>query len=190
MLNDLVNSVVYQNLKDLAQFMSYIISIIGVIVIYMNIRKFRIDSEQREYDISFKRKEISVDILHKFANDIIPEIDKFSERIREELTEEMKKKIRSIPDDKRIEILINVYAKCGAIKIFNKLEQICVYIEADLADESLLYTPMHGLICEFIDEYEVLLKRLKQKNVPYRNLTAVVRKWKKIRQLEKSRPEL
>lgn len=200
MLNDLVNSVAYQNLKDLAQFMSYIISIIGVIVIYMNIRKFRIDSEQREYDISFKRKEISVDILHKFANDIIPEIDKFSERIRKELTEEMKKKIRSIPDDKRIEILINVYAKCGAIKIFNKLEQICVYIEADLADESLLYTPMHGLICEFIDEYEVLLKRLKQKNVPYRNLTAVVRKWKvnekndeidkKIRQLEKSRPEL
>ncbi|HFD6464934.1 hypothetical protein ACH0B4_12815 [Enterococcus hirae] len=200
MLNDLVNSIAYQNLKDLAQFMSYIISIIGVIVIYMNIRKFRIDSEQREYDISFKRKEISVDILHKFANDIIPEIDKFSERIREELTEEMKEKIRSIPDDKRIEILINVYAKCGAIKIFNKLEQICVYIEADLADESLLYTPMHGLICEFIDEYEVLLKRLKQKNVPYRNLTAVVRKWKvnekndeidkKIRQLEKSRPEL
>lgn len=200
MLNDLVNSVAYQNLKDLAQFMSYIISIIGVIVIYMNIRKFRIDSEQREYDISFKRKEISVDILHKFANDIIPEIDKFSERIREELTEEMKEKIRSISDDKRTEILINVYAKCGAIKIFNKLEQICVYIEADLADESLLYTPMHGLICEFIDEYEVLLKRLKQKNVPYRNLTAVVRKWKvnekndeidkKIRQLERSRPEL
>lgn len=200
MLNNLVSSAMYQNLKDLAQFVSYIVSIIGVIVIYMNVRKFRIDSEQREYDISFKRKEISVNILHTFANDIIPEIDVFSGKIREELTQEMKDKLRSISADKKTEILINVYAKCGAIKIFNKLEQICVYIEADLADESLLYTPMHGLMCEFIDNHEVLLERLKQKNVPYRNLTAVVRKWKineqndeidkKIRQLEKSRPEI
>ncbi|EHK9404543.1 hypothetical protein KCT29_002022, partial [Enterococcus faecalis] len=117
MLSNLVNSDLYKHLKDVAQFVSYIISIVGVIVIYMNIRKFRIDSEQREYDISFKRKEISVEILHKFANDIIPEIDEFGKKIRTELPLEQQHKLNDVPESKKDEILINVYTNCGAITI-------------------------------------------------------------------------
>ncbi|HFP6513693.1 TPA: hypothetical protein ACHJYJ_000404 [Enterococcus faecalis] len=200
MLSNLVNSDLYKHLKDVAQFVSYIISIIGVIVIYMNIRKFRIDSEQREYDISFKRKEISVEILHKFANDIIPEIDEFGKKIRTELPLELQHKLNDVQESKKDEILINVYTNCGAITIFNKLEQVCVYIEADLADETLLYSPMHVLVCEFVDNHMILLNRLKENNIPYQNLTEVVRKWqaneknaeidKQIKRLEKSRPEI
>ncbi|EGO6570121.1 hypothetical protein [Enterococcus faecalis] len=200
MLSNLVNSDLYKHLKDVAQFVSYIISIVGVIVIYMNIRKFRIDSEQREYDISFKRKEISVEILHKFANDIIPEIDEFGKKIRTELPLEQQHKLNDVPESKKDEILINVYTNCGAITIFNKLEQVCVYIEADLADETLLYSPMHVLVCEFVDNHMILLNRLKENNIPYQNLTEVVRKWqaneknaeidKQIKRLEKSRPEI
>ncbi|EHK9405035.1 hypothetical protein KCT29_002537 [Enterococcus faecalis] len=59
---------------------------------------------------------------------------------------------------------------------------------------------MHVLVCEFVDNHMILLNRLKENNIPYQNLTEVVRKWqaneknaeidKQIKRLEKSRPEI
>ncbi|MDT2704940.1 DUF4760 domain-containing protein [Enterococcus dispar] len=198
MLHDFIISDFYKDLKDVAQFIASLVSIIGIIGILINVRKYRVDAEQREYDITFKRKQISVDILHKFATVIIPEIDKFNDLVRKELSPKAIEQLEAADSNKKKEILINIYLQSDAIPVMNQLEQICTYVKADLADETLLYEPMHTTLVSFFDRVQPLLDRLAELNIPFENLRYVVEKWKvneknkqidaQIKELEKLRP--
>lgn len=200
LLVDLSQTDLFIAIKNILEVTSFFVTIIGIIIIFINIIQFRKSVEQRQYDVEFKKKEIAVEILNKFANEIIPAMDEYINKVNTELADSSITELKKRDKDFEEAVFIRIQLSSGVITIFNKLEQVCVYIRADLADSSILFEPMNSTLCGFVKSNEDALDFLKENDVPYVNLRHVYTIWSgkkgaqiidmKINELQKQKQEL
>ncbi|WP_430602211.1 hypothetical protein IGJ02_002518 [Enterococcus sp. DIV0724b] len=196
-IHKIVSSDFYNDLKNISEFFSFLVAIIGIIAIFVSVKQLKSeqkkmidDQKDKKSNVQYKQKEKAIEILEFFANDLIPQIDEYIRKSNKELSGIESLRNESI--EKQQMILLLVKKDCGAGYIFNQLEHVCLNICAGLADEDMIYYPLSKIIIGFVDNnknvYEDLLNE-----APYKYLTQVYARWtnkEKLEVLEKESEEI
>lgn len=198
----------FDNFKDLLETLSYIVSITGIILIFIEFKKFGKENSEKEKRSKIEVVSKSIDVLKSFAEIVIPDIEKssreFYDKYREEKDEALRQlneqlgdenKIKKLPDNRELEerILIQAKSKSGYGKILNKLEQLSIYMNYDLVDDDLVYGSVHKVFLEFCEQNMDYINYIKSDEAPYENVIKLVVKWKHKREkisLDKDKEEL
>lgn len=153
---------------------------IGIVAVIVTCVQYIIEKKNRAEDNEFHRTELTVQLLDKFAKEIIPTINTHYRDVEKEFESV---DMRNVDLEKRKQILINVKTKHCIVDIFNSLEHVSVYIKTGIANNELLYDPISNVVIKFVEEnievYEELIKRS-----PYKNLKYVLETWTNEKRLE------
>lgn len=183
----------FDNFKDLLETLSYIVSITGIIIIIIEFKKFGKENSEKEQKSKIDVVSKSIDVLKSFAEIVIPDIEKssseFNNKFEEEKDEALRqlneqlgndKKIQKLPDNKELKekILIQAKSKSGYGKIFNKLEQLSIYMNYDLVDDDLVYGSVHKVFLEFCEKNMDYINYIKSDEAPYENVIKLMERWK------------
>ena len=175
-----INSDGFVFTTSILEVVSYIVSIIGIIAVAFTVIQYVYSKQQHDYDIKFKKNEMAVELLNKFAQEIIPSINVLEESLRLEFEGFGKSKV--IPE-KLKEIKIHIKIDKGIIDIFNSLEQVSVYIKTDIVNTDILFDPISNVLCNFVERHNDVFSDLLIRS-PYSNLTYVVETWSSEKQLK------
>lgn len=183
----------FDNFKDLLETLSYIVSITGIILIFIEFKKFGKENSEKEKRSKIEVVSKSIDVLKSFAEIVIPDIEKssreFYDKYREEKDEALRQLNEQLEDENKIEklpnnrelkekILIQAKSKSGYGKILNKLEQLSIYMNYDLVDDDLVYGSVHKVFLEFCEQNMDYINYIKSDEAPYENVIKLVVKWK------------
>lgn len=173
-------------LKDISEIVAAVATAIGIIAIWITIVEFKRNQKREEDALNFSKSEKSIELLSLFANDIIPEMEKFDDLYNKEMKEF--EAAGNSDGNKKDLIKKIVKKKLGIGQIFNRLEHLCLYIEAELVNSSIVYSPLNGVLVEFVNEHQDVFSDYCQQ-APYKNLNSVYKKWTKEQKLAKIKDE-
>lgn len=183
----------FDNFKDLLETLSYLVSITGIILIFIELKKFGKENSEKEKKSKIDVVSKSIDVLKSFAEIVIPDIEKsireFDDKYREEKDEALRQlneqlgdenKIEELPNNRELQekILIQAKSKSGYGKIFNKLEQLSIYMNYSLVDDDLVYGSVHKVFLEFCDKNMDYINYIKSDEAPYENVIKLIKDWK------------
>lgn len=170
----------FNALKLLFEFASYVVTILGIAAVAAAWVQYLIEKKNRKEDNDFHKTELTVELLDKFANEIIPNINEHYKAVEAEF-EGMD--LEGIEEEKFKQILINVKMQHDIVRIFNSFEHISVYIKTDIVHTDLLFDPISNVVILFVESnievFDELLLR-----TPFTNLRYVLDTWTKEKQLK------
>lgn len=180
--------------------LSYIATIGGVIAIWITVKSYSTTVKQlkndRDREIELDNRERvrqSITVLKAFAETIIPDMARVTnshadveKQVRQKLLDRInaglpkEKRQQSLTNDDKTEWIIRITAETesGAGDIFNKLEQISVYVNYGVVDSDLVYDPIHKVFIDFYETHDEFLKFLRSDEAPYKNVTKLYHVWK------------
>ena len=151
----------------------------------------------------------SINVLKVFSEEIIPAISEaernlpaIQKAVKVDTLEQINAKLPSEqrltklpPLNDKLHRQIRYVAKNRAHigRIFNKLEQITVYMNYGMIKEDLVYIPVHKVFLNFVTENKACFAQLTSDEVPYMNVLKLYNNWQdkhKIELLEKERVRL
>ena len=180
-MNDLTSKGWFDSLKDVSELISYITTIIATIIIgiYLTLKQFKFSKDKRTMDERTKTAENSIEVLRIFSTQIIPRIEEIDKEIGKEITK-LRELITEKDVDKQIlkKMEMSIKFKCGIGRIFNELEQVCVYMSSELVDDDIVYPPLNQMLSDFIERHKDAYDRLIEK-APYKSLKYVLNEWTK-----------
>ncbi|MCK8472481.1 hypothetical protein [Lactiplantibacillus plantarum] len=205
MLNQNVH---FENALLILQLISYIVAILGIIAIIIQVSSFKKNQKKEEKVNDQLLIQNSINVLKVFAEEIIPKIseaDKTLPKIKSEVEIEALKQINSkLPNDAQLKQLpksdklnkqiLNVSKnRAGIGRVFNRLEQVTVYMNYGMIKEDLVYIPVHKVFLGFVNENKEYFAQLTSDDAPYMNVLKLYNDWQdknKIELLEKKRKHL
>lgn len=198
----------FNNLKDILECLSYIVTTAGIIAIAISIKEFNKNSERERMQDEQLLIQNSIDVLRKFAEEIIPRIEEVYNKLgaeEEKQKAEVLKQINAnlpknrqltnLPHNPELEKQIDFISKskCNYGNIFNQLEQVSVYMNYDMVKEDLVYLPIHKVFIRFVSENIDYLNQLRSVDAPYANVITLYHSWSdknKIEKLERKRKQV
>lgn len=193
----------FSNFSTLLESVAYIVTIAGIIAIFLTVKSFKNDQEK---EINMNKQMLinnSIKVLKSFSEHIIPSISKSESlykvqetKLREQLLNELNsklpnnKKITTLPSNEKLnqEIEIQTCNRVNMGQIFNDLEQLSVYMNYDLIEDDLVYGAVHKVFLDFIVEHEKFLDYISSEDAPYQNVHKLADRWgeqNKLKQIEK-----
>ncbi len=182
------------------EIVSNLITSLGIVTVALSIRKFRNDMDAHRKQDEQILIQNSINVLRKFAEQIIPEVKLINQKMASELQQRQwevlveinremtpKESIsmhefiknpqwRSINDRLRNEIK----DEYNLSNIFNELEQVSVYMNYNMVKQDLVFSPLHKFLLDFINDNLEYFNRLKENQVPYINLTKLYNDWQRL----------
>ncbi|UDM74054.1 hypothetical protein [Vagococcus fluvialis] len=173
-------------IKELTSVLASVVSIIGIVAIFISVKSFNKIQEKENEDVEFKKTEKSIELLSTFANEIIPAIEKFERDAGTELRKI--DQISEIANDeaKKKSIALNVKLNFGATTIFNNLEHLCLLIESDMVKEDIIYVPLNKIFCDFVNDHKQVYDKIRSE-APYKSLDFVYVQWTDKQRLEENK---
>lgn len=201
MLNE---NIYFENTLLILQSISYIVAILGIIAIIIQISSFKKNQEKEEKSNDQLLIQNSINVLKAFSEEIIPRIQetrKALPEIQKEVEAEVLKNINDqLPESQQLEKLPlendNLYKqirnrtknRAHVGRIFNRLEQVTVYMNYGMVKEDLVYIPVHEVFLNFINDNKEYFAQLTSDDAPYMNVLKLYNDWQdknKIELLEK-----
>ena len=182
----------FNYLKDVLEWLTSIATFFGLITIALSVKQFSKNAQRERKQDEQLLIQNSINVLRKFADTIIPEIEsshvKLDKEIEKQKTATLKQinkelptgqKINSLPDNNELNIMIINRAKSlyeyGLI--FNQLEQVSVYMNYHMVKDELVYVPLHKVFLRFVNENEEYLNFLRSSDAPYANTQTLYDSW-------------
>ena len=190
----------FNNLKDIFELLSYVVTTIGLIAIALSIKEFNKNLERDRKQDDQLLIQNSIDVLRKFAEEIIPEMSEASEKLGKEINKQRrialsqindnlteKQRIDKLPKSERLnkQIIYNSKNNCNYGRIFNQLEQVSVYMNYKMVKEELVYIPIHKTFIDFVGENINYLNDLRSADAPYANVITLYNSWNDKNKIEK-----
>jgi len=202
-------NIFFENLLLSLQLISYLVAILGIVAIVIQISSFR-KNQQKEQKVNEQLLiQNSINVLKVFSEEIIPAISEaernlpaIQKAVKVDTLEQINAKLPSEqrltklpPLNDKLHRQIRYVAKNRAHigRIFNKLEQITVYMNYGMIKEDLVYIPVHKVFLNFVTENKACFAQLTSDEVPYMNVLKLYNNWQdkhKIELLEKERVRL
>lgn len=138
--------------------------------------------------------EKGLEYLQMFAVDIIPSISEYERRVDKALKGERRSRVSNkkchfdiVIEELEEHEIREVITKqdAGLIHILNRLEMFSAGVLNGLTDENLVYTPISGMFCNFIQREHIYITILRDAGVPYKNLVELYDKWYDKSELDK-----
>lgn len=182
----------FNYLKDVLECLTSIATFFGLITIALSVKQFSKNAQRERKQDEQLLIQNSINVLRKFADPIIPEIEsshvKLDKEIEKQKTATLKQinkelptgqKINSLPDNNELNIMIINRAKslCEYGLIFNQLEQVSVYMNYHMVKDELVYVPLHKVFLRFVNENEEYLNFLRSSDAPYANTQTLYDSW-------------
>lgn len=182
----------FNYLKDVLECLTIIATFFGLITIALSVKQFSKNAQRERKQDEQLLIQNSINVLRKFADTIIPEIEsshvKLDKEIEKQKTATLKQinkelptgqKINSLPDNNELNIMIINRAKslCEYGLIFNQLEQVSVYMNYHMVKDELVYVPLHKVFLRFVNENEEYLNFLRSSDAPYANTQTLYDSW-------------
>lgn len=182
----------FNYLKDVLEWLTSIATFFGLITIALSVKQFSKNAQRERKQDEQLLIQNSINVLRKFADTIIPEIEsshvKLDKEIEKQKTATLKQinkelptgqKINSLPDNNELNIMIINRAKslCEYGLIFNQLEQVSVYMNYHMVKDELVYVPFHKVFLRFVNENEEYLNLLRSSDAPYANTQTLYDSW-------------
>ena len=208
----LKESVIFQNILYVAQIASYLVSILGIVGIYITVQQFK-NKAQKDNEADMERKVLnSMNVMATFAKELIPQISSSRQKVKEEYKkvvdealqdtkqqvlastdsenmDAVQEQLRSINeasfDEKtRKSLLVQAKGRAGIVSIFNQLEQLSAYMNYGLVVEDMVYPGLHKVLIRVVDENADLFNSVRSDEAPYKELTTLQEKWKNKQEYE------
>lgn len=190
----------FNDLKDVCELLSYIVTIIGLIVIALSVKEFNKNLERDRKQDEQLLVQNSINVLRKFAEEIIPEMSEANGKLNEEINRQKRialeqinnvlpknRKLNKLPKSERLnrQIIYNSKSNCEYGKIFNQLEQVSVYMNYNMVKEELVYIPIHKAFIDFVSDNIRYLNDLRSDDAPYANVITLYNSWNDKSKIEK-----
>lgn len=190
----------FNDLKDVCELLSYIVTIIGLIAIALSVKEFNKNLERDRKQDEQLLVQNSINVLRKFAEEIIPEISEANGKLNEEINRQKRialeqinnvlpknQKLNKLPKSERLnrQIIYNSKSNCEYGKIFNQLEQVSVYMNYNMVKEELVYIPIHKAFIDFVSDNIRYLNDLRSDDAPYANVITLYNSWNDKSKIEK-----
>lgn len=190
----------FNDLKDVCELLSYIVTIIGLIAIALSVKEFNKNLERDRKQDEQLLVQNSINVLRKFAEEIIPEMSEANGKLNEEINRQKRialeqinnvlpenHKLNKLPKSERLnrQIIYNSKSNCEYGKIFNQLEQVSVYMNYNMVKEELVYIPIHKAFIDFVSDNIRYLNDLRSDDAPYANVITLYNSWNDKSKIEK-----
>lgn len=190
----------FNDLKNVCELLSYIVTIIGLIAIALSVKEFNKNLERDRKQDEQLLVQNSINVLRKFAEEIIPEMSEANGKLNEEINRQKRivleqinnglpknDKLNKLPEDERLnrQIIYNSKSNCEYGKIFNQLEQVSVYMNYNMVKEELVYIPIHKAFIDFVSDNIRYLNDLRSDDAPYANVITLYNSWNDKSKIEK-----
>lgn len=190
----------FNDLKDVCELLSYIVTIIGLIAIALSVKEFNKNLERDRKQDEQLLVQNSINVLRKFAEEIIPEMSEANGKLNEEINRQKRialeqinnvlpknQKLNKLPKSERLnrQIIYNSKSNCEYGKIFNQLEQVSVYMNYNMVKEELVYIPIHKAFIDFVSDNIRYLNDLRSDDAPYANVITLYNSWNDKSKIEK-----
>lgn len=190
----------FNDLKDVCELLSYIVTIIGLIAIAFSVKEFNKNLERDRKQDEQLLVQNSINVLRKFAEEIIPEMSEANGKLNEEINRQKRialeqinnvlpknHKLNKLPKSERLnrQIIYNSKSNCEYGKIFNQLEQVSVYMNYNMVKEELVYIPIHKAFIDFVSDNIRYLNDLRSDDAPYANVITLYNSWNDKSKIEK-----
>lgn len=183
---------IYSDTKNVLETVYFLAGILMLITIFIGLRQLstlKKDIQSREIRESAAK---SIEILHDFANNVIPKISEYKRTIKEEEShfatndKYFNSNFTVSIDDLSKESLAEFKVKqnLGIVAILNYLEAISVSINHGIVNDDLVYDPMSEVFLRFVRNEYLVISISRGQGVPYRHLITLYNKWNKKKQLE------
>lgn len=188
---------------------SYIVQILSVIAILITVLSYKAtlkqlkDASERQKDDDHRQSvKESIAVMKSFAEKVIPNITTAAEnrpKIQKQVEQDFltmvnknlpkENQITSIDENSPIrkQITIAVETRSGIGDIFNKLEQLSVYMNYGLVDQELIYGPLHKVFITFFEAHHYYFNFIRSDEAPYINVTKLYNSWKNQQLLTENR---
>lgn len=195
----------FNDLKDTFELLSYVVTIIGLIAIALSVKEFNKNLERDRKQDEQLLIQNSINVLRKFAEEIIPEMSEAKDKLNEEINNQRRialsqinkdlpknQKLDKLPESEKLnrQIIYNSKSICKYGRIFNQLEQVSVYMNYNMVKEELVYIPIHKAFIDFVSENINYLNDLRSDDAPYANVITLYNSWNdksKIENLERQK---
>ncbi|MBJ7675624.1 hypothetical protein HAU38_05600 [Weissella confusa] len=208
----LKENVIFQNILYVAQIASYLVSIFGIVGIYITVQQFK-NKAQKDNEAEMERKVLnSMNVMSTFAKELIPQISSSRQKVKaeynkvvDEVLQEIKQQVlastdsenmvavqeqlksineSSLDEKTRKSLLVQAKGHVGFISIFNQLEQLSAYMNYGLVVEDMVYPGLHKVLIKVVDENVDLFDSVRSDEAPYKELTTLYEKWKNKQEYE------
>lgn len=186
--------------QNCLEMVSNLITSLGVVTVALNIRKFRNDVDAHRKQDEQILIQNSINVLRKFAEQIIPEVKSINQKIASKLQQRQRKVLVEINEEMAPERSISMQEfikkpqwrsindrlrneikdEYNLSNIFNELEQVSVYMNFNMVKQDLVFSPLHKFLLDFINDNLDYFNRLKENQVPYINLTRLYNNWQRL----------
>lgn len=186
--------------QNCLEMVSNLITSLGVVTVALNIRKFRNDMDAHRKQDEQILIQNSINVLRKFAEQIIPEVKSINQKIASKLQQRQRKVLVEINEEMAPERSISMQEfikkpqwrsindrlrneikdEYNLSNIFNELEQVSVYMNFNMVKQDLVFSPLHKFLLDFINDNLDYFNRLKENQVPYINLTRLYNNWQRL----------
>ncbi|WP_419153555.1 hypothetical protein [Weissella viridescens] len=189
------------------QAVSYLVSILGIVGIFITVKQFK-NAAEKDSEKTIERKVTnSLTIMGIFAKELIPEISDFEKqykvRFENKLDDELnklKEKLRregKMPEPQIESLTVAIFdekvkrnysglvkSELGVVNIFNRLEQLSIYMNYDLVIEDMVYPGMHKVFIGFVEDNFEIFDLIRSDESPFKELTNLHERWSKRQKIE------
>jgi len=173
---------------ELLYFSTGVFLIIGL---YIGFKQLEITNKDIKIRNERMAVEKSLDYLNIFAETLLPKMNKYIQDISDEeplLLEawdpeenDYKLDISEFDEEDELDLLRSLIIRQdkGLQDIFNHLEFLSAGIMHGLAKEEVVYDPISGVFCKFIENEIIALCASRAQGAPFENLITLYKKWKR-----------
>ncbi|EEU30543.1 hypothetical protein HMPREF0501_00921 [Limosilactobacillus coleohominis 101-4-CHN] len=192
--------------QNCLEMVSNLITPLGVVTVALNIRKFCNDVDAHRKQDEQILIQNSINVLRKFAEQIIPEVKSINQKMASKLQQRQRKVLVEINEEMAPERSISMQEfikkpqwlsindrlrneikdEYNLSNIFNELEQVSVYMNYNMVKQDLVFSPLHKFLLDFINDNLDYFNRLKENQVPYINLTRLYNNWQRFLMIKKN----
>lgn len=199
----MIFSISFAQVKEVFEFIYYIISIGLLIGVFVAIQQLKLMKE--DFRVKNKRASIehSIEYLNLFSTEFIPKTGEYEERTIEEgikyyegpFNEQFVFDEDCNLDSDEIRKNLVISHRCGAVGVMNRFEYFSAALLSGVADEDLAFNPLSRLFCDYVEKLYVPIcfSRRDGNTTSFSNTVGLYNKWKKRltkMELEKKRSEL
>lgn len=179
----------FESIKNIFELLAYVATLGGLWVIYLTVKSFKKSIEDTQKGEQAQLMEKSMEVLGKFAEEIIPEMNVYGHKCHEKMKEKLKEisdqnvaeggqELKEFPKKLFPAALLETKLASNGGDLLNKLERVCAYISHDLVIFDVVYPTTHKVLISFFETNRDLISRLTSDDAPYKNLHQVYTRWK------------
>jgi len=188
------NNIVWVQIKDIVEFLYYISGIGLLTTVILGIIQLKVLKKDLHDRNKRAAVEKSLELLAFFSDHFFPAVSEYTAKVKTENGKPCDTKsyfdgkfyinLKDLPKELMVESIIK--DKCGLTHLLNKLEFFSIAILNSVADENLIYTPVAGSFCDFVEREHINISVMRANGIPFKNLIDLYEKWKKKMAVEKA----